>query len=161
MGRSELVHQLSSARNSFAGIGTRAAKLKLNRLGNSSSVARAYRLALEIEDRSIQGKKYRRSEWSDRAYFEKSRLIEELAQLCEKEGWTYGQHKTGGWPQHVVYFDLPGCEQISFHTTLKNPEAVPHYPKEWDGKRSSTLGKLEAAFMAFRHNDDQLVMQLF
>lgn len=46
---------------------------------------------------------------------------------------------------NIVYFELPDCEQISFHCTFKNPKELPRYEKEWDRKVNSTLGKLETA----------------
>lgn len=42
-----------------------------------------------------------------------------------------------------VYFELPGCEQISFHFEKKGFYCN-HYDSIWDGKENSTLLKLEA-----------------
>lgn len=159
MSRRELVRQLEKARDDFGGIGTRKIKLRLNKIGEHCSIARAFRLALEIEDCSTQGKKYGGSEWSDQKYREKTRLIEKLCQLCEREGWIYGKHETKQFPPHIVYFELPFCEQISFHTTLSFE--IPLYEKTWDGKRNSTLGKLETAITTYLKNENQPSFEIF
>lgn len=154
MGRRELVRQLESARDRFCGVGTRKIKLQLNQYGQNNALARAFRIALEIEDRSTQGKKYRGSEWSDKKYREKSEWIEKLCKLCAIEGWTFGKHKSDSFhTKHIVYFELPYCEQISFHTNLSIE--IPDYPKQWDGQTHSTLRKLEAAIIAFLEDDNQ------
>lgn len=159
MSRRALVRQLESARDHFCGIGTRKVKLQLNRIGANDALARAFRLALEIEDCSTQGKKYGRSEWSDEKYREKTELIEKLCRLCEIEGWLYGKHFSDNWQtKHIVYFELPGCEQISFHTNLSIE--IPDYPKQWDGKTHSTLQKLEAAITAFLADENQQRFEL-
>lgn len=150
MSRRVLVNQLTSARVSFAGIGTRAVKMKLNRLAKSDAVAKSLRLALEIEDCSTLGKKYF-GDWSNHYYSKKSQLIHELIELFKTEGWLYGKHKSENfYPKWIIYFELqPTGDQISFHYDLDYPDQVPHYPHEWDGKRNSTLIKLEAAIIAY------------
>lgn len=124
-------------------MGTRVVKLKLNSLVRSCPIAKAFRLALETEDCSTLGKKYR-GDWSNHYYTKKGLLICELIELFKDNGWLYGKHLVAGFPKWVIYFEIPGCEQISFHC-LKLPEDVPDYPKEWDQKQNSTFGKLEAA----------------
>jgi hypothetical protein len=151
MSRRELVRKLEEARANFCGIGTRRIKLQLNKI--NCPKARAFRLALEIEDCSTQGKKYGWSEWSDKKYREKSELIEKLCKLCQIEGWTYGKHDSLSFPRHIVYFELPLCEQISFHTNLTI--AVPDYDGVWDGKRHSTLSKLEKAITEYLRDESQ------
>lgn len=144
MARGELVRQLSTAREEFCGIGTKRAKLQLNQFAKSNVIALAFRIALEIEDCSTLGKKYH-GKWSDHYYEKKQEKIIELMNLCAEQNWIYGKHNSDlSYPKFIIYFELPGCEQISFHTDLQNPE-IPDYPKDWDGKRNSTLGKLEAA----------------
>lgn len=160
MGRGELVRQLEKARDNFCGVGTRKLKIRLNKIGEHCPIARAFRLALEIEDCSTQGKKYRGSEWSYKKFREKSELIEKLCKICEREGWIYGKHKSNDWQtEHIVYFELPFCEQISFHTTLSFE--IPVYEKEWDGKRHSTLGKLERAITAYLKDENQPSFEIF
>lgn len=158
MSRKTLINQLTVARRKFAGIGTRKVKLKLNRLF-PNSLAKAFRLALEIEDCSILGKKYIGSEWSLKKFKQKADLIESLCRLCEINGWEYGkQPSNNGHTTYIIYFELPGCEQISFHTNLSIK--VPNYRKEWDGKRNSTLFKLENAIENFLANENQCYFEI-
>lgn len=146
MSRRLLVNQLHDARENFGGLGTRTVKLKLNKLAKTCSTARAFRLALEIEDCSTLGKKYH-GEWSDHYFNRKHALIHELIEIFQAENWTFGKHEMSGFPPFVIYFEIPGCEQISFHTKLD--AEVPDYQKEWDGKRNSTFGKLESAIIKY------------
>ena len=50
--------------------------------------------------------------------------------------------------KYIYYFDLPGCEQISFHTDV-SPQTfngeLKHYMQRWDTLTASTLMKLEYA----------------
>jgi hypothetical protein len=147
MSRRILVGQLTDARESYCGIGTRKVKLKLNRLAGIDARARAFRIALEIEDCSTQAKKYF-GEWRDKKYAEKSELILQLVNLCRENSWIFGKHESETYPRWIVYFELPGCDQISFHTSLKCPDDIPDYASDWDGIRNSTLCKLEKAISA-------------
>ncbi|MBR0083305.1 MAG: hypothetical protein IJP93_04405 [Bacteroidales bacterium] len=117
-------------------------------------VAEIFRSALNLEDANILAKKYRGSTYSDHYYDEKEDLLVNLIGLCrEGEDILYGYQYTDddyAYINAVMYFDLPGCEQISFHCHLETAEAetLPKYPKEWDGQRNSTLPKLEKAILA-------------
>lgn len=160
--RQELLDSLSKARESFAGIGTRKAKIRLNKLTKSSVAARAIRLALEIEDKNISAKlaerKYENlldlvnrwqaayvTDYSERIYEHKHKLILELCDLARAEGWTYGIGKSDSRAtSHVIYFDLPGCAQISWHFSTRQADGdFPEYPGQWDELEGSTLVKLE------------------
>ena len=141
MSRRDLVRQLEKAREEFAGIGTRKAKIRLNKLAKTCQIARAFRIALEIEDSSTTAKKYG-SAWSYEYYEKKHRLIHELMEICREKGWLFGKHPGDGFPRWIIYFELPDCEQISFHCNSFDSD-VPDYPHEWDRKTHSTLGKLE------------------
>lgn len=145
MGRRAAINILKDARDNFAGLGTRKAKIRLNRLAKTEPLAQAVRLALEAEDASTTGKKYGCGKWSSRSYNKKHVLIHELIVLCEQHEWVYGKHATQGWPPFIVYFDLPGVDQISFHMYLDRPANIPDYVKAWDGRTHSTFKKLEAA----------------
>jgi hypothetical protein len=144
--RALLVESLVDKRTDFAGMGTRKAKLQLNRLKDSNPVARALRLALEIEDANIQAKKYS-GKWRNRNYRKKEMLIGELCGVFKEQAWAgYGiQANKAAHPSHIVYFDIPGCEQISFHFSPAKPNRYPEYHGEWDGKEFSTLDKLDRA----------------
>jgi hypothetical protein len=139
----ELVDDLSVKRTEFAGIGTNKAKRRLNKIAGSSAVAAAVRLALEIEDRNITAKKYRGS-YKDRAYEDKHKLILDLCDLFMGHGWTYGiQGSQVPCATHVIYFDIPGCGQLSWHFSLEYEDGFPRYEGKWDGQKNSSLGKLE------------------
>lgn len=145
----ELIKQIPEARKEYCGLGTRKVKLLLNRLSKTSPLAKAYRLALETEDLNIQAKA--NLYYADKIYSKKGRKILELAGLCKQEGYPYGYQDSPNtvWIAHVVYFDLPNCEQISFHADLDKwyLKDFPKYEGEWDGKINSTLGKLEAGIL--------------
>lgn len=155
MSRRELVTQLRDARGAFGGMGTKTVKLKLNSLVKTCHIAKALRLALETEDCSTLGKKYHGA-WSDHYYNKKGQLIVELIELFNITGWLYGKHIVEGFPKYVIYFEIPGCEQISFHCRSL-PDDIPDYPKAWDEKRNSTFGKLEAAINQYfaKENKDE------
>ncbi len=68
----------------------------------------------------------------------------DLVQVFKKNEWSYGIQKISHRDtSHVIYFDIPNCEQISWHVELEKNDKVPEYTKEWDKKENSTLGKLE------------------
>lgn len=136
---------LDNARDSFCGIGTRLVKLMLNRLAKTDDVAAAYRLALEIEDVNINAKKYF-GEYKRSYYNKKEELICQLVDMCETKGYNYGKHdQIDISTNFILFFDLPGCEQISWHTNASCARNCPSYDKQWDGIPESTLLKLEEA----------------
>lgn len=142
MSKAVVVGKLKTARVEFCGIGTRKTKLRLNKLAASSPLAKAYRTALEIEDASTSAKRYYAYRFEH--YERKQQLIHDLIELCREHGWQFGKHKSDSFEtKWIVYFDLPDCEQISFHCNLETD--VSDYTKAWDGKCGSTLDKLEAA----------------
>lgn len=150
----DLVKQLRTSRENFCGIGTRRIKLLLNKLAkNGDIVAKAYRLVLEIEDKNITAKDtdFR---YMDKVYAQKHMLIVELIEFCIENSFKYGvqnslEHKTNA----IVYFELPGMEQISFHTTFYNGHNYQEYDGEWDGKVNSTLAKIETSILE-RYGDE-------
>jgi hypothetical protein len=149
--RKQRVRSLVSARDHYCGIGTRRTKLALNKLAKTSIYAKALRLAVEIEDKNLTAKKYFGGNidgysYSQIAYFAKHDGIMQLVQISKSEGWTFGIQKSEVvGATHVIYFDLPGVEQISWHFTPPPKHELPAYPGQWDGKENSTLLKLEAA----------------
>lgn len=140
MSRRTKVQALIIARENACGIGTRKIKLILNRLAKTDPLARAARIALEIEDANLLAKKYGGGKWSYRNYDKKGELIRELIKLFKAQGWVFGvqpsRHSRG-----VIYFEIPGCEQISFHYD-HDGDPLPIYEKEWDKQEGSTLRKL-------------------
>jgi hypothetical protein len=142
-----LIDDLSKKRDNFCDLGTRKVKLRLNKIiAQGNPVAQAVRIAIEIEDKSVCAKKYF-GKWRRKIYETKHKLIIELRDLFVKEGWVFGVHKTTEQPPttHVIYFEIPGCEQISFHFSPSKEEdgEFPNYNGVWDKKPNSTLGKLE------------------
>lgn len=141
------IRQLEWARKNFCRKGTRQIKLDLNKLVKKGDPeAKALRLALEAQDKSIAAKMsvpfYR-----EKVYRVKQRLVSELFETCIANGYTCGlQPSNVPSTTHVAYFELPGCEQISFHFSPEGKE-YPEYNKKWDGKENSTLDKLEEAIM--------------
>jgi hypothetical protein len=72
----------------------------------------------------------------------------ELCKLFKESGWNYGIQKSEVPPtSHVIYFEIPNCEQISWHFTPENEEDFRQYKREWDKKPNSTLDKLEVVTM--------------
>lgn len=141
MGRGELVRQIKYARHQACGIGTRALKLRLNKLAKTDPLAQAARLALELEDVNINAKRYGPS-YADHYYARKGELIREMIALCRAQGWVFGVHPAARrFERSVIYFELPGCAQVSWHYDHEG-EPLPIYEKEWDGQRGSTLPKL-------------------
>lgn len=142
MGNRDRVRQLNLLRDTACGVGTRVLKIRLNRLATHDVLALAARIALEIEDANVSAKKYGRTQWSDRNYEKKQRLIGELITICKHQEWVFGVHSAESrFSRGVIYFELPGCEQISWHYDHEGPP-LPVYEKPWDGKKDSTLLKL-------------------
>ena len=143
------VHKLVKARAEFAGIGTRKAKLALNKLATTDSNAHALRVALEIEDVNLTAKRYFGGDcggytYAQLSYLKKSANIERLIEISKSQGWTFGvQPFDAIETTHIIYFDVPGVGQLSWH--YSPTQTLPDYPGEWDGKEGSTLPKLEAA----------------
>ena len=147
--RMALKLQLADKRKTMCGVGTRTLKLFLNKkIKGGDTIAGLYRTALEAEDANINAKKYF-GEYSAQFYAKKEEMIFKLIGLCRCCGITsFGYtNNEDAFPKHIIYFDLPGCEQISFHCNLKTEWVVPKYSGNWDGRIVSTLPKLERAIM--------------
>lgn len=144
----ELVESLRDYRKSMCGVGTRRVKLFLNKKAKSGDIiAKTLRLALEIEDINISAKD---SYWKyqDRMYKKKNLLITDMIKICQENNYVYGYQKSDvKATSHIIYFELPHCEQISFHCDLEKLDGIPVYEKEWDKKINSTLPKIEKAVL--------------
>lgn len=153
----ERIKDYNERKDTFChGIGQRRVKLFLNRLvKDGDAVARMYRIALEIEGVNLAAKKALMKYHSDyHSYDRKEAMLRELMDVCREQGVRYGQQRsTAPAATHVIYFDLPGCEQISFHTNMREAGTLPAYDGEWDGKRCSTMSKLEAAIWKRYENE--------
>jgi len=143
MGNRARVELLKNARHSACGIGTRSLKIRLNKLAKECPLALAVRLALEIEDANLTAKRYGPA-YAGRYYDKKQELIKELITLFKHQEWLFGVHPAEyRFERGVIYFELPNCEQISWHYD-HDGEPLPIYSKEWDRKQNSTLVKLFA-----------------
>lgn len=146
------VNSLVQARAEFAGIGTRKAKLALNKLAKTDPYAHALRVALEIEDADLTAKRYAGGDCGGYTYAEiqhlkKGENIEALIGICKSQVWEFGVQPSGVFsPTHILYFDIPGVGQLSWHYSPKEP--LPVYTGQWDGQEESTLRKLEVAVSA-------------
>ena len=137
----ELVYDLMISRVEFLGIGTNKTKRRLNKIAETDEIALAIRIALEIEDKNISAKKSW-GKYRAKIYDEKAVLINSLIDVFEKNRWEFGVHGSNvSDTTDIIFFEIPGCEQISWHVTLKRK--CPKYAKKWDGKTNSTLGKIE------------------
>jgi len=139
----KLVEKLEYERDNFAGIGTNKAKRRLNKLSLTDPIAKAIRIALEIEDKNICAKD---SYWKykNKIYHQKYRLIIDLCELFKLQNWIYGIQKGQSHStSHVIYFEIPGCKQISWHFTPEMNKVFPDYVGKWDKKENATIGKLE------------------
>ena len=114
-------------------------------------MAKAVRIALEIEDKNISAKKTR-GKYKEKIYNQKHDFIAKLCNIFKEQNWAYGVQKTDNYSaSHIIYFEIPGCEQLSWHFTPNNPNVevfrhikdVPIYAGEWDKKTNSALDKLE------------------
>lgn len=141
----ELIYSLHTARNNFCQIGTNKTKRRLNKISKNDPVAKALRIALEIEDKNILAKEAS-FYYAGRIYKDKNKLINQLIELFKENNWIYGVHSSDvPATSHIVYFEIPNCEQISWHSDVSND--VPIYNNKWDGKTNSTLPKLEKTIM--------------
>ena len=71
-------------------------------------------------------------------------MIEELITLFVHQEWVYGVHPSDcQQTTEIIYFEIPGCAQISWHYTHQG-RPLPAYEKPWDGLTDSTLPKLLA-----------------
>lgn len=138
----DLIYILKEKRKTFASIGTNKAKRRLNKLSKENEVAKAIRKALEIEDKNILAKDHY-GKYKDKIYNVKNILILELVHIFKENKWVYGiQKNKDPFPPHIIYFEIPNCEQISWHFDA-NKLGLPKYNQEWDKEENSTLRKLE------------------
>ena len=143
------VHQSSDKRKTMCGLGTRKVKCFLNSMiRKGDKIAELYRIALEIEDENIKAKD--NLYYSQAHYNKKEELVYKLIELCDTENIVYGiQISDVRDTNKIIYFELPDCEQISWHCNMKENivNKCPLYKKKWDGKINSTLNKLENAII--------------
>lgn len=81
-----------------------------------------------------------------RAYSQRANLAVAFAKLAAQNNWAVGRGIDGKvendmeW-RHVLYVELPGGEQVSYHFApddLSLLDGLPTYRGEWDGKYTGT-----------------------
>ena len=150
-----LVDEQIDMRESVCGVGTRKIKVFLNqKVKKGDKIAELLRVALELNDVNVSAKRY----WGDykRDYYSKKEdLIRDLNHLYRENGeLDYGYHyNPGRLTTHIMYYELPNGQQISFHCTLRDTTKIPLYGKEWDRLENSTYQKLECAIMEMYGNE--------
>lgn len=163
MKNEELILILKDKRKTMCGVGTRRVKLMLNKLIKQDNiVAEAIRICLEIEDYNIKAKENRY--YQETNYYHKEELLKQLITLCLDNGFICGkQHSDNHSASLLTYFELPNCEQISFHSNIDSSfsDKIPTYEKEWDGKVNSTLDKLESCILAnFKTEIEEIIAKI-
>jgi len=137
----ELIYILQEKRKTFATIGTNKAKRRLNKLAKNDRFIKAIRLALEIEDVNISAKNSY-GKYKEKIYLKKEELICDLISLFKKTNWLYGSQESDiPLASKIIYFEIPGVEQLSWHSN--NKDSLPNYQKPWDKKENATMDKLE------------------
>jgi len=135
--------ELDAAYDRFCGVGLHTVKQELASLAESDWRAMAYLSALEIEILSRRAKR-RQGDLQQRLYKEKRAKIRSFLAFCqEREVMVEIEAAADSGQAHVVYVYLPGCEQISWHTSLDSSFAPTVCAKGWDGQKYSALRKLE------------------
>jgi hypothetical protein len=123
------------------GVVTLAYYAELSARGIEGQIAVAL---FRAQKRSSRAKQYPRGKWRRAAYDVKSWSMGELARLLTEHasqlsirwGWKSDPDVVfGAADSYVLYIDLPGCGQCSFHSPARG--SGPDYPGEWDGQRRS------------------------
>lgn len=142
-----LVLNFRDRQKDFCGHGYKKVKLFLNSIVKKGDyIAEAYRVLLEIEDKNIRAKETY-GKYVEKVYNQKHSLINKMIDLSKEHGFSFGRQDSDvAKTSDIIYFDIEGCEQVSFHCDLDRDD-VPIYEKEWDGLVNSTLSKLENAIL--------------
>jgi len=138
-----LNRDLDEAYNRYCGSKLYTVLGKLREASETSVLAQAYLMALEAEIANRRAKK-NKGDMQRRLYKKKVDVLKNLVAHCLTHNYRIEQdraHDVGG-PSLVLYCYLPGCEQISWHCTIRNSE-IPDAQEGWDGKKFSTLRKIE------------------
>ena len=168
MKNDNLVHIGDKMKNDMCHIGQKKVKLLLNSLVKKGDrIAGMYRQILECENCNINAKKYYntvRHNYKEHYYNMKKDAIDNLIKdiidynstVSESDMIVFGKQSSDVYDTNdIVYFELPGLEQISFHTDISQSvyDMVPEYKKEWDEKVNSTLSKIESG-INHRYGDE-------
>lgn len=131
-------------RKSFAGVGTRKAKIRLNKLNNINSII--IRKLIDIEEYSTFAKIELNSIYKDKKYNMKEKLIKELADIFKENNYKYGIQNNLNKnhykdPDYIIYFKIMGV-QLSFHFNNLYKIKYPKFDEDWDNIPNSTFSKL-------------------
>lgn len=133
---------LDAAYRDFCGIGLHEVKERLRT--DATPLALAYLKAIEIECFNRRAKRKMGLDSAAQLYRKKRNAIAGFVEFCLKHDYQLyraSAHQAG--QPDVLYAYLPGCEQISWHCKLDDRFPLPSHPGDWDGKKYSTLRKLE------------------
>lgn len=91
---------------------------------------------------SEMAKGYKKGSSTAKAYATKDWSLDELCRTILAtpgviERWGWGRDEKAKGFEHVLYVELPGAGQISFHTSYRR-DGCPDYPGEWDQVRGKT-----------------------
>lgn len=91
---------------------------------------------------SEMAKGYKKGSATAKAYATKDWSLDELCRAILAapgviERWGWGRDDKAKGFEHVLYVELPGTGQISFHTSYRR-DGCPDYPGAWDQVRGKT-----------------------
>lgn len=155
----QLISSLEDYLDNMCGVGTRLVKLFLNgKIKEGDDRALVYRQLLESEMLNINAKRYNNTFYFDyrESYYKKKAdaIAEMVRTLLESNplGVVFGKESSDvSDTKYIIYFDVPDCGQISFHTDIPSEllPYVPDYGNEWDGEENSVLRKLQDGINKF------------
>lgn len=153
----QLISVLEYKIENMCGVGTKLVKLFLNKkVKDGDELAFLYRQLLECEMFNINAKRYNdtfRFSYRESYYKKKQEAIEFLINKLldnNKFNIKFGYEESDVLDtEHIIYFNVPDCGQISFHTSipLHLLSLMPQYDEPWDEQRNSTLHKLEQGIL--------------
>jgi len=106
------------------------------------------------QKRSSRAKDYHRGKWRRAAYDVKEWSLSEVSRILSGQNvisWGWKQDPDvlfGEEPSHVLYVDLPGFGQCSFHSPTRG--SGPDYQGEWDGQHNSAAHIIQWCDAAMR-----------
>lgn len=106
--------------------------MNLLRLMKASGRAKQYRGRPSRGRQSYRSMAYDKKDWAIGVTIDALRIH---AEDCGIE-WGWGFDKKAIGYEHVLYVELPGAGQVSFHTHYRRDG--PDHPREWDGQRNSS-----------------------
>jgi hypothetical protein len=119
------------------GDATKALYARLEKLGPAGVVAMNLFRACKA---SARAKVYRGGGYRGMAYEKKDWSLGNLCQALRKDAevlnivWGWGLDPSAVGYEHVLYIEIPGGGQVSFHNARRH-DGCPDYPSEWDKVR--------------------------